>query len=130
MRPSWARLERLPESSLAAKRRIGSGKQASTAGVGSPEAVNSKISSPTVPFDLSSLNGEANEYDAFVDGHQCIALLDTGSQVTSISKSFFKEHLSDWTIQSAKSLLIKGYWSCRSTGTLPRIHRGRTESLG
>ena len=42
---------------------------------------------------LEHLVGEANECNAFVDEHSCRALLDTGSQVTSISESFYRRHL-------------------------------------
>lgn len=61
--------------------------------------------SPKGPADLSHLVGEANKCNAFVDGHRCTALLDTGSQVTSISESFFTKNLSDRSIQPVDQLL-------------------------
>ena len=42
---------------------------------------------------LKELIGDATETIAFVNGHACIALLDTGSQVTSISKSFYHRRI-------------------------------------
>ena len=37
---------------------------------------------------LNGLIGDATEAVVFVNGHACLALLDTGSQITSIAKSF------------------------------------------
>lgn len=54
---------------------------------------------------LNDLVGKANECNAFVDGHLCKALLDTGSQVTSISESFYRRYLSHRAIQSVNKLL-------------------------
>lgn len=73
--------------------------------MGRPEAVDLDTSPQTIPSVLASLVGEANECNAYVDGKQCKALLDTGSQVTSISESFFKQHLSGRVIQSVDKLL-------------------------
>ena len=47
----------------------------------------------------------ANECVAAVNGQACLALLDTGSQITSISESFYKKHLSDCVINPVESLL-------------------------
>ena len=52
-----------------------------------------------------SLIGAANECVAAVNGRACLALLDTGSQITSISESFYKKHLSDYVIHPEESLL-------------------------
>ena len=52
-----------------------------------------------------SLIGTANECVAAVNGRACLALLDTGSQITSISESFYKKHLSDSVIHPVESLL-------------------------
>ena len=50
-------------------------------------------------FVLKELICDANEAAvAFINGHACIALLDTGSQVTSIAKSFYNKHLSNQPI--------------------------------
>lgn len=49
--------------------------------------------------------GAANECVAAVNGRACLALLDTGSQITSISESFYKKHLSDCVIRPMESLL-------------------------
>ena len=51
------------------------------------------------------MNGTANECVAAVNGRACLALLDTGSQITSISESFYKKHLSDCVIHPVESLL-------------------------
>ena len=42
---------------------------------------------------------------AFVNGHACLALLDTGSQVTSIAKSFYDRHLSGQPIQLVENMV-------------------------
>lgn len=73
--------------------------------MGRPEAVDLDTSPQTTPSVLASLVGEANECNAYVDGKQCKAFLDMGSQVTSISESFFKQHLSGRVIQSVDKLL-------------------------
>lgn len=52
-----------------------------------------------------SLIGAANECVAAVNGRACLALLDTGSQITSISESFYKKHLTDCVIHPVESLL-------------------------
>ena len=49
--------------------------------------------------------GDANECVAAVNGRACLALLDTGSQITSISESFYKKHLSDCALRPVESLL-------------------------
>ena len=51
------------------------------------------------------LIGAANECVAAVNGRACLALLDTGSQITSISESFYNKHLSDCIIYPVESLL-------------------------
>ena len=40
-----------------------------------------------------------------VNGLVCLALLDTGSQITSISELFYKKHLRDCIIHPVQSLL-------------------------
>ena len=52
-----------------------------------------------------SLIGAANECVAAVNGWACLALLNTGSQITPISESFYKEHLTDCVIHPVESLL-------------------------
>ena len=54
---------------------------------------------------LHALIGEANECVAYLNGRPCLALLDTGSQVTSISEQFYREHLSDRPMQPLKRLV-------------------------
>ena len=49
--------------------------------------------------------GAANECVAAVNGRACLALLDTGSQITSTSESFYKKHLSECVIHPVESLL-------------------------
>ena len=53
----------------------------------------------------NSLIGAANECVAAVNGQACLALLDTGIQITSISESFYKKHLSDCVIHPVEALL-------------------------
>ena len=49
--------------------------------------------------------GAANACVAAVNGRACLALLDTGSQITSISESFYKKHLSECVIHPVEYLL-------------------------
>ena len=49
--------------------------------------------------------GATNECVDAVNGWACLALLDTGSQITSISKSFYKKHFTDCVMHAAESLL-------------------------
>lgn len=105
LRSSWTRTKRLSKSPTVSTVNASSGKRADAFGVGRPEAVDLDTSPQATPSVLASLVGEANECNAYVDGKQCKALLDTGSQVTSISESFFKQHLSGRVIQSVDKLL-------------------------
>ena len=57
---------------------------------------------PAVP---DALIGEANECTAFVDGNAGLALLDTGSQVTSIAESFYRHHLTSRPITPISDLV-------------------------
>ena len=41
------------------------------------------------------LLGQANEAEVSVSGHQCTALLDTGSTVSTVSQSFYDQYLSE-----------------------------------
>lgn len=54
---------------------------------------------------LKELIGEANEAVTIVNGHACIGLLDTGSQITSVAESFYKRHLRGCTIKPLKDLV-------------------------
>ena len=54
---------------------------------------------------LKELFGEANETVTIINGHACIGLLDTGSQITSIAESFYRRHLADCTIQPLGNLV-------------------------
>ena len=49
--------------------------------------------------------GDATEAVAFVNGHACLALLDTGSQITSIAISFYERHLPDQPIQPVEDIV-------------------------
>ena len=53
----------------------------------------------------ASLIGDANEVPAVVEGLKCMALVDTGSQVTTISDSFYQCHLSHAPLQSCQGLV-------------------------
>ncbi len=108
MFPMWSSgtlAQRLLQPSQAPKRRIRSGKRADASGVGKPEAVKNDTLPQVDTSYLDCFVGKANECNAFIDGHPCRALLDTGSQVTSISESFYKGHLSHHMIQSVDKLL-------------------------
>lgn len=47
---------------------------------------------------------EANEAPTIINGHACIGLIDTSSQITSIAESFYKKHLAECTIHSLGNL--------------------------
>ena len=68
------------------------------------------IASPEEPLDPSSsippdLIGEANEVRGTVAGVGCAALVDSGSQVTTVCSSFYVDHLSHCTLHDCKDLL-------------------------
>ena len=48
-------------------------------------------------WDLD-LIGPANETEVIIDGRKVSALLDTGSQITLISESYYKNHLSNYPL--------------------------------
>lgn len=54
---------------------------------------------------LKGLIGGPNEAVTIVNGHACIGLLDTGSQITSVAESFYKKHLRDCTIKPLEDLV-------------------------
>lgn len=49
--------------------------------------------------------GEANECDLKVNEVSCVGLIDSGSMVSTMSVSFWKDHLPDQTLQSLDDLL-------------------------
>lgn len=49
--------------------------------------------------------GEANESDIHIDGVICPCLVDTGSMVTTVGESFYRQHLSHIAITSMDNLL-------------------------
>ena len=49
--------------------------------------------------------GSANEAEALIAGIGCKCLIDTGSQVTTISQSFHEQHLSHIPIKPISNLL-------------------------
>lgn len=57
---------------------------------------------PSLPFDLI---GDAPEVNAFVNSLECNALVDTGSQVTTISQKFHTTNLTDVPIHNCSRLL-------------------------
>ena len=54
---------------------------------------------------INRLVGSANEAEAFIAGIGCKCLIDTGSQVTTISQSFHEQHLSHIPIKPISNLL-------------------------
>ena len=87
--PNW--LQKPPTT-----RRKVDGKQTRTSVKGQPEVLNANINAPHLEksaYVLKELIVDATEAVAFVNGYACLALLDTGSQVTSIAKSFYDRHL-------------------------------------
>ena len=53
----------------------------------------------TVNNEVVDLVGPASEAEKILNGKKVNSLLDSGSQVTSISKSYFREHLNQHPIQ-------------------------------
>ena len=49
--------------------------------------------------------GSANEATAIVGGRRCKCLIDTGAQITSISKTFYDSHLSEYELYDIGELL-------------------------
>ena len=54
---------------------------------------------------ISDVVGDVNESNVFVNDHPCAALIDTGSQVTTLSESFWKQNLSDCPLQPLSTLI-------------------------
>lgn len=54
------------------------------------------------------LVGQMNEGTAIINGYKTNALIDTGSQVTTISKDFYDQHLLDCDIHSVETLKVVG----------------------
>lgn len=54
---------------------------------------------------LKEVIGEPNEAVTIVNGHACIGLLDSGSQITSVDDSFYKKHIGDCTIKPLEVLV-------------------------
>ena len=48
--------------------------------------------------EIIDLIGPANETEVIIDGKKVNALLDTGSQITLISESYYKNHLSNYPL--------------------------------
>ena len=58
---------------------------------------------------IAKIVGLSSEAEIYVEDVPCQCLLDNGSQVTTISHSFYMEHLSDLPLESLNNLLdIKG----------------------
>ena len=59
---------------------------------------------PRVPVN-KKLVGVANETKAVVNGHQCKCLVDTGSQITTISAAFYDKYCTDIILHSVADIL-------------------------
>ena len=100
--PSRTHPERLPKCSThIAIRKRQHVPDAGLSGAGHPETMPQRHSK----WGCKSLIGQATECVAAVNSRACVALLDTGSQVTSISESFYLQHLSDHEIHPVEPLL-------------------------
>ena len=66
-----------------------------------PEAVTQHEPHPA----LDELTEKANECITHLNGHPCLALLNTVSQVWSISEHFYKEHLSEPQLRPLDGLI-------------------------
>lgn len=61
------------------------------------------------------LVGSKSTANVKVNGVDCRSLLDTGSQVTTVSQSFYNSHLSDYTIHPVSDILeMQSKWSVSS----------------
>ena len=51
------------------------------------------------------LIGDSNTSECVVNGNRCLALVDTGAQVTTVTESFWRSHLSDCPLQPLGGLI-------------------------
>jgi hypothetical protein len=54
---------------------------------------------------MSDLLGDVNVSMSYVENLPCLALIDTGSQVSTISEGFFNEYLSHCPLQQLDEIL-------------------------
>ena len=54
------------------------------------QATDPHLQDPSLPPNLI---GDTSEVAATIDNRDCLALVDTGSQVTTIAESFYHQHL-------------------------------------
>jgi hypothetical protein len=71
----------------------------------SPKVEDSDVRDSGCDDSLSRLVGPAAEVQISVEGTRCSALVDTGSQITTISETFYKENLSEKPLKSFDFLL-------------------------
>ena len=57
---------------------------------------------PTIPKNLV---GDANEVQGSIASIECTALVDTGSQVSTVAQKFYTDHLSRFALHDCKDLL-------------------------
>lgn len=65
----------------------------------------SSNSAQSKPNPVIELLGQINVSMSYLDGAPCLALVDTGSQVTTVSEGFYKEHLSSCPLQQIDEIL-------------------------
>jgi len=70
--------------------------------VHSPSNVKSPDPTSAIP---KSLVGDPNEVNGSVCGVRCTALVDTGSQVSTVAETFYMNHLSNLELHDCKNLL-------------------------
>ncbi len=59
--------------------------------------------------DVCDLLGVANETKVVIQGFECLALLDTGSMISSISEKFYRDHLQDThPLQEISNVSVEG----------------------
>ena len=68
----------------------------------------------SVNDEIIDLIGPANETEVIIDGRKVNALLDTGSQITSISESYYKNHLSNYPLVPVDIPNLKVEQTCGS----------------
>lgn len=76
----------------------------------SPQLKDTKTESlpPTMPGLPVELCGPKSEVGVTIEGIECTAVLDSGSQVTVIFKSFYWQHLTHLPLQPLTRLAVWG----------------------
>ena len=58
-------------------------------------------------LNLTNVLGDLSEGTIFIENKQARALIDTGSMVSTVSQSFYDQHLTDLPIRSLNEIIIE-----------------------